>query len=275
MRPPNVDGPKSKGEFAGSSQRFRGRWVPGDSKSGAGGSPEHVSWPQNPQYAFEVTEHGTNVTVTLSTADARFQALDTSAIAPSTAAGGEGEGGGSSALAAGGGSSGGGGGDKPPSCIGFVVMGLTGVKVRSTKFHPLKMKAKGPGFSVCPSMSGVCTLRAGRYAVVPSTFDPEQEATNFVLEISSSAPLTFEGGGGDELPDADELDESDDEELGPIDGMGVELVPPDSVDPENSGKELEALSGQVGELASLLKNLIGDIKVLETRVGTLMPASSE
>mmetsp|Transcript_61309 Transcript_61309/g.115435 ORF Transcript_61309/g.115435 Transcript_61309/m.115435 type:complete len:697 (-) Transcript_61309:7-2097(-) len=272
VRPPNEkDGPKSKGEFGGSAQRFRGRWVPGDSKTGAGGSPEHVSWPQNPQYAFEVTEQGTTVAVTLSTADTRFQALDTSATSATTTGGDVASQTGGAGEATGGSGSAN-GGDKPSSCIGFVVMGLTGVKVRSTKFHPLKMKAAAPSrFSVCQHMSGLCTLRAGRYAVVPSTYDPEQEATNFVLEISSSAPLVFEGGGGDELPDADELEESDDEELGPMDDLGVELMPPDLVDPENSGKELEALSGQVGELASLLKTLISDIKGLETRVETLMP----
>jgi hypothetical protein len=235
-----------KAKDAGAHHRFRGRWVPGDPKTGAGGCPEHVSWPQNPQYAFEVPEHGTQVVVTLSTADVRFQSLDTAA--------GE-------------------AGNGAISCIGFVVMALTGAKMRSTKFHPLKMRAQSPGFSRTPSVSAVMVLRAGRYAVVPSTFDPEADATNFVLEVNASRALAIQG--GDELPDADDLDESDDEELGPIDGMGVEQVGPDAVDPENSGKEIEALSSQAGELASFMKTLIGDIKSLEDRVNSLMPPPAD
>jgi hypothetical protein len=238
---------KAKGEPGGSSFRFRGRWVPGDSKTGAGGSPEHVSWPQNPQYAFEVPTSGATIAITLSTCDARFQTLDVTA-------------------------SGGGGSASREHSIGFVVMGLSGSKLRSTKFHPLKMKAQSPGFSQTQSVSGLTTLRAGRYAVVPSTFDPESEPLNFVLEINSSVMLTM-GQTGDELPEADELDESDDEELGIIDGMGVEQVPKDELDPENSGKELEALSAQAGELAHFIKTLITDIKTLEDRVGVLMPPS--
>ena len=227
----------SSGE-GGGAHRIRGRWVPGDSKSGAGGSPEHVSWPQNPQYMVEVPENDTKVAVTLSTEDTRFQSLP-----------------GDDAV--------------PCGCIGFVVMKLTGAKVRSTKFHPLKMRAQSSGFSVASSMSGVCTLKAGRYAIVPSTFHPESEARNFVLEVFGSKALKMQE--GDAVVDADRLDESDDEELGPIDGLGVEQVAPAVPDPENSGKELEALSSQAGELASLMKTLIGDIKALEERVDVLAP----
>lgn len=53
---------------------------------------------------------------------------------------------------------------------------------------------------------------------------------------------------------------------------GASQVAPDALDPENSGKELEALSAQAGDLAKLLKALIGDIKALEERVDVLMPA---
>lgn len=224
---------------------------------------------RRPQYAFEVLEHGTTVALTLSTTDKRFQSLDTSMVAGTEAAAVEDKkqrGGGGK-----GGRSGGGGHDDP--CIGFVVMGLTGSKNRSTKFHPLKMKAQSPGFKQVQSISTLCTLRAGRYAVVPSTFDPEPEPLNFVLEIFSSNPLVLSQK-GDEMPDGDELDESDDEELGPIDGMGVEQVPKDDLDPENNGKELEALSTQAGELALFIKSLVGDIKNLEERVNVLMPPAS-
>ena len=231
----------------GGTYRFRGRWVPGDSKTGAGGSPEHVSWPQNPQYTMEVPEHNTSVAVTLSTADLRFQSLDTAA--------GE-------------------AGNGASACIGFVVMSLTGTKLRSTKFHPLKMQAQSHGFGRSPSTSAVFKLRAGRYAIVPSTFDPEADPVNFVLEVFSSRALVGVQE-GDDLPDADDLDESDDEELGPIDMMGVEMVATDAMDPENSGKELEALSSQAGELAAFMKTLMTDIKGLEERVGHLMPPAHE
>ena len=101
------------------------------------------------------------------------------------------------------------------------------------------------------------------------TFHPESEARNFVLEVFGSKALKMQD--GDAVVDADRLDESDDEELGPIDGLGVEQVAPAVPDPENSGKELEALSSQAGELASLMKTLIGDIKALEERVDVLAP----
>jgi hypothetical protein len=48
----------------------------------------------------------------------------------------------------------------------------------------------------------------------------------------------------------------------------------DVLDPENSGKELEALSAQAGDLAQLMKTLISDIKSLEARVDVLMPPSN-
>jgi len=55
--------------------------------------------------------------------------------------------------------------------------------------------------------------------------------------------------------------------------LSLFIVAKDDMDPENSGKELEALSAQAGELAHFIKTLITDIKTLEDRVGVLMPPS--
>ena len=113
------------------------------------------------------------------------------------------------------------------------------------------------------------------YVIVPSTFGQESEPINFVLEVSASRKLVFEGGDGDAIPDADEADDSDDEALGPIDGYGIFQALADKDDPENNGKELEALSMQAGELAYFMKTLIRDVKGLEDRVNALMPPPEE
>ena len=72
-----------------------------------------------------------------------------------------------------------------------------------------------------------------------------------------------------QVPSPDDLDESDDEELGPIEHMGVEVIPKFTVDPENDGKELEALSHQAGQLAEFMQRMMGEIKGLEERVKVL------
>ena len=80
-----------------------------------------------------------------------------------------------------------------------------------------------------------------------------------------------QGGDGDSIPDPDEADDSDDEALGTIDGYRISQARPDVHDPENSGKELEALSMQAGELAYVMKTIIRDIRGIEERVNILMP----
>jgi hypothetical protein len=237
VRPPSDDKNAEPGTLAGGTYRKRGTWRLGSTITGSGGSPEHNSWSQNPQYAFEV-ESSTTITTTVSLQDGRFQALP---------------------------------GKETSACIGFVIMKLTGTKVRSHNYHPQKMMCTPPPFQVMPSISTMCELPTGRYVIVPSTFEPESEPINFVLEVSGSRPLVFEGGDGDDIPDADEADDSDDEALGAIDGYGISQGPVDKADPENNGKELEALSMQAGELAYFMKTLIRDIKGLEERVNVLMP----
>lgn len=241
VRPPSDDKNAEEGTLAGGTYRKRGTWRLGSTMTGSGGSPEHNSWSQNPQYAFEV-ESPTIVTATLSLQDGRFQALP---------------------------------GKELKACIGFVIMKLTGTKIRSHNFHPQKMVCTPPPFQVTQSISAMFELPTGRYVIVPSTFEPESEPINFVLEVSASRTLVFEGGDGDAIPDADEADDSDDEALGPIDGYGIFQAPADKDDPENNGKELEALSMQAGELAYFMKTLIRDVKGLEDRVNTLMPPPEE
>ena len=65
----------------------------------------------------------------------------------------------------------------------------------------------------------------------------------------------------DNLPDADDLEESDDEELGTYDDPGILMAPPEKMDPANDGKELEALSYQANDLAGFIKTLQSDVKV--------------
>ncbi|KAH8052659.1 calcium-dependent cysteine-type endopeptidase [Aureococcus anophagefferens] len=42
----------------GGKMTYRGSWIPGDAKSGAGGGPAESTWGSNPQYVFDVTEPG-------------------------------------------------------------------------------------------------------------------------------------------------------------------------------------------------------------------------
>merc|ERR1719181_902236 len=58
----------------GSRIRYRGNWIPGDIKTGAGGYPAHASWPQNPMYAFEVNQT-TKLVAVVSQRDMRWQTL--------------------------------------------------------------------------------------------------------------------------------------------------------------------------------------------------------
>eukprot|EP00618_Florenciella_parvula_P036254 CAMPEP_0119472656 /NCGR_PEP_ID=MMETSP1344-20130328/4620_1 /TAXON_ID=236787 /ORGANISM="Florenciella parvula, Strain CCMP2471" /LENGTH=607 /DNA_ID=CAMNT_0007505629 /DNA_START=42 /DNA_END=1865 /DNA_ORIENTATION=- len=213
-----------KGE-EGQQVRYRGQFIPGDSKSGGGGAPGEHSWPQNPQYGIEVDQI-TTVAATVSCLDYRWQLLPGAAY---------------------------------DAQIGFVVMALTGTKIRSTKFHPLKMKGQSIAYQVAPAMTGLCTLQPGRYAIVPSTIVADQRL-KFTLEISTSKPVNLESE-NDNLPDADDLEESDDEELGTYDDPGILMAPPEKMDPENDGKELEALSYQANDLAGFIKTLQSDVKV--------------
>ena len=40
----------------GGKMTYRGSWIPGDAKSGAGGGPAEATWGSNPQYVFDVTD---------------------------------------------------------------------------------------------------------------------------------------------------------------------------------------------------------------------------
>lgn len=229
-------------ELANTSFRFRGHWIPGDPKSGSGGCPEHVAWPQNPQYAFEV-DAPTHLSATLASIDGRFQNVPERA--------------------------------KDVHQLGMVIMALSGTKIRSTKYHPLKVKGQTAQFQVCSSASLSCTLQAGRYAIVPSLWDPNPDTVPFVLEVCTSQAVQFENT-DDDIPDAGDLEESDDEDLGLIQDLSIKkATKEEGLDPENEGKELEALAQQAGELAHFLKSIIGDIRGLEKRVDDLVQEEQE
>lgn len=79
----------------------------------------------------------------------------------------------------------------------------------------------------------------------------------------------------DEIPEVDNLEESDDEDLGSFQKTGVVVGRPHENDPENEGKELEALAKQTGELAVYMKSIIDDIRELDSRVHRLESAGSK
>lgn len=222
----------------GHKNRYRGEWVPGDLRTGSGGGPLHRTWPTNPQYAFELDQPA-NVAVNLAVApDQRWQNV---------------------------------GYQGTPTYqheIGYVVMALTGTKTRLTKFHPKKVRGSSWTTQVAPSVSGMCLLQPGNYVVVPFTAQPQAAPVKFVLEIFANKPVMLVSP-DDQMPEVDDLQESDDEELGPFTESGVDAAEPATLDPENDGQELQALAFQARDLAVWVKGLITDVSGLEARVATL------
>merc|ERR1719502_2073358 len=224
----------------GSRVRYRGNWVIGDIKSGAGGVPGCASWPQNPQYPFEVAE-ATKLVAVVSQRDMRWQEGKQA---------------------------------KYPQGVGFVVMSLGGTARRCAKFKLDEMAAKSRAFVQDRSVAATMTLEAGRYAIVPSTFRPGTETSPFILEVNTDKPVKFEVE-GEEIPDLEDNEEEEEEEeeaavaADEDPSASFEEVVQDPPEPEHEGRELEALWHQAGELSALIKTLTADNDDFEARIKSL------
>jgi hypothetical protein len=222
----------------GSRTRYRGTWIPGDIKSGAGGFPGCAAWAQNPMYAFEVNQV-TKLVGVVSQRDLRWQTLSTAGY---------------------------------ENGVGFVVMKLAS-KNRATKFSMDKLAGRSRTFASSRSCAGMMTLEPGRYTLVPSTYKPTAAAEPFILEINTDKPVQFEQE-GDEVPDLDEAgeeEEDDDDAAGGPEAAesAFEESAGGASEPEAPGREIAALWKQAGELAALIKGIVAENKDLDSRIKSL------
>jgi hypothetical protein len=193
---------------------YSGSWISGDVKTGAGGNPSNESFPQNPQYAFAANEP-TKVVITLNQTD---QMLTSGLLYEGSY----------------------------ESAIGFCLMKITGTKARSTKFHPKKLLGCSTTFAATRSVSGVCEVMPGRYAVVPCTVRPDVEL-DFTVQIKSDKGIILENS-GDKMAGQDD-EESDDEELGEKGQVGGGVLDPnleDGVEDDDETRGLQSMMLMVG-----------------------------
>ena len=214
---------------------YRGGWIMGDVKSGAGGNPHNESFPQNPQYSFSCNEP-TQVCSVVSQTDLLL----------------------AKGMV-------GGGSLTYNNAIGMVFMKLTGTKSRSTKFHSKKVVGESVTFAKTRSVSGICELQAGRYVVVPCGTKADREG-DFMCEIFSDKVISFENN-GEKMSELDE-EESDDEELGASEK--VEGAFDENEDNENEDDDpargLQSLMTMASDLAKYIQHVGGEVKGLEKTV---------
>jgi hypothetical protein len=225
-------------------KRYRGAWVPGDTKTGAGGMPKYPTFPTNPQYTFTVKEKTRGVFI-VSQKDNRWQTK---------------------------------GNDKYTTAVGWVIMKLLGDKQRCTKFKGKAMAGMSRTFVPARSVANTIDLAPGRYALVPTTFKPGNKPEKFVLECYTDKTVSYDQD-GDDLPDLDEIEAEQDDG-----NSGDESAPPpedaesdweeeghddDEHDEDDSGRALGALSGHIAQLTSNIMGLTTKMADLEQRVTKL------
>lgn len=227
-------------QFAASGARetYRGKWVPGDARSGAGGAPACASWASNPQYCFDVTETS-RVNATLSQLDPRWNDVGAEGL----------------------------------PAIGFVVQAVGGGK-RAGKYAAAKAVGGTPAFVQHRNVAATMILQPGAYALVPSTLAPGKCAAQFVLEVRADLPLNF-AQGGDTMADL-EADDEEPGDL-PADAELAQKVstlhPPAQPLHEPAGKELESLWGQLSNLQRLLADLDASNNAIDAKLALLEDAT--
>ena len=111
-------------------------------------------------------------------------------------------------------------------------------------------------------MSGILSLLPGRYAICPCTMLPEKEG-DFTVQVSSDVGIIMENN-GDKMADADD-EESDDEELGEseVAGGALDENEDNANEEDDDTRGLQTLMLMVGDLASYVKDVGGEIGHLE------------
>ena len=226
----------------GAKMTYRGTWVPGDTKSGAGGGPSESTWGSNPQYVFDVTEV-TRFCASLSQADLRWH--DSAASL----------------------------GDEPPP-VGFVIQHVPGGR-RAAKFKAAACSGGPPGYQAQRTVTAPCLLQPGSYALVPSTLAAGAVAQAFVVEMHADALINFQNA-DDDMPDLD-VEDDDPDNVSPADGEAAAkyvALPNAAPLPEPEGRELAALWSQAAGLATFLKDLTKQNEALETKITAMENGSS-
>lgn len=111
-------------------------------------------------------------------------------------------------------------------------------------------------------MSGILELLPGRYVICPCTMLPDKEG-DFTVQVSSDVAIILENN-GDKMADADD-EESDDEELGEseITGGALDENEDNANEEDDDTRGLQSLMLMVGDLASYVKEVGGEIGHLE------------
>ena len=142
-------------------------------------------------------------------------------------------------------------------------MKITGTKARSTKFHRKKLAFTSSTFAKVRSVSGTAELMPGRYAVVPCTVEVDAEL-DFTVEVKSDKGVILENS-GDKMSSQDD-EESDDEELGEkgeVEGGWLTPNVEDGVEDDDETRGLQSRMLMVGELATYVREVGGEVKGLE------------
>jgi len=219
----------------GARQTYRGRWVPGDHTSGAGGGPAAETWTTNPQYVFDVPE-ATRFCAVLTQVDARWH--------------------------------------DAARCGAAQHVGLSVLKTktgrRAARFRAANVVGATAAFLDARAASVACVLSPGSYCVVPAALG--SAAAPFVLELFADRPIQFLQQGDDVLSLDD--DGNDDAPL-PQDAAAANTTaaekPPPAHEPADG--DVSALWWQASQLAGFLKELADANRSLADRVRKLELAS--
>jgi hypothetical protein len=104
--------------------------------------------------------------------------------------------------------------------LGFLVIKLSGLKMRCTDFRLKKVAAASENLSFSGAVSNYIALGPGRYAVVPYTSLPLSKSTEYALHfnyLSSQIEFEIEDVLSQRLQDDHASDEDEDEEYQPAD----------------------------------------------------------
>ncbi|KAJ8611383.1 hypothetical protein CTAYLR_006499 [Chrysophaeum taylorii] len=220
----------------------QGAWVPGDDKSGAGGSPAYSqTWKRNPQYCFDVLQSSTVACASISQLDARWHEAHSRAHRPLP--------------------------------LGFVVQSVPGGR-RATRFRPTASRVLTPLFLPQRTITRAFALEPGSYVLVPSTYEPAHVATPFVLEIHSDKPITFHDipevvAEDDDAPSKIDDPDGDDERDG---GSVCAVGSPTPNVHEPPARDLHALWEQAARLATFLASLSDANAAIEEKLNTILPS---
>lgn len=222
-------------ETSGSRIVRHGAWIPGDDKSGAGGSPSSPTWAANPQYCFDVLRT-TSMTVSLSQIDLRWHEADQ---------------------------------DNTYQAIGFTVHTVQSFR-RAIRYNSATVAARATPFLVQRTIAADFVLQPGSYVIVPATFEAVSVSTQFLLEINTNKSINFH-----EIPEVQEdAADGDSTKTGNCAGFDFEIGTAVDKLGETPGRELRALWEQAAHLADVIKTLSNANSEIEAKIKLIEESAS-